>query len=309
MGGDNVIVRGRFAPSPTGRLHLGNLRTALLAWLMARRTGDEFIVRMEDLDRVTSSAAHEATQLEELRSIGIDWDGEVLRQSERFDLYRSAIARLRSEGLVYECFCTRSEIRQAASAPHGDDADGLYPGTCRELTEDDRRVLRASGRQPALRLRGDGRMVSFDDQLAGPQTGRMDDVVLQRNDGVPAYNLAVVVDDAAQGVTEVVRGDDLLATTPRQIELHRLLGLPTPHYAHVPLVLAPDGTRLAKRHGAVTLEDLAARGCAPAEVCAWLATSLGVETDGEAVMAGDLLDRFDVTRVPSSPWRLTADDL
>ncbi|MEY2445524.1 MAG: glutamyl-tRNA synthetase [Ilumatobacteraceae bacterium] len=304
-----MIVRGRFAPSPTGRLHLGNLRTALLAWLMARRTGDEFIVRMEDLDRVTSSAAHEATQLEELRSIGIDWDGEVLRQSERFDLYRSAIARLRSEGLVYECFCTRSEIRQAASAPHGDDADGLYPGTCRELTEDDRRVLRASGRQPALRLRGDGRMVSFDDQLAGPQTGRMDDVVLQRNDGVPAYNLAVVVDDAAQGVTEVVRGDDLLATTPRQIELHRLLGLPTPHYAHVPLVLAPDGTRLAKRHGAVTLEDLAARGCAPAEVCAWLATSLGVETDGEAVMAGDLLDRFDVTRVPSSPWRLTADDL
>ncbi|MEA3183637.1 MAG: glutamyl-tRNA synthetase [Ilumatobacteraceae bacterium] len=304
-----MIVRGRFAPSPTGRLHLGNLRTALLAWLMARRTGGEFIVRMEDLDRVTSSAAHEATQLEELRSIGIDWDGEVLRQSERFDLYRSAIARLRSEGLVYECFCTRSEIRQAASAPHGDDADGLYPGTCRELTEDDRRVLRASGRQPALRLRGDGRMVSFDDQLAGPQTGRMDDVVLQRNDGVPAYNLAVVVDDAAQGVTEVVRGDDLLATTPRQIELHRLLGLPTPHYAHVPLVLAPDGTRLAKRHGAVTLEDLAARGCAPAEVCAWLATSLGMETDGEAVMAGDLLDRFDVTRVPSSPWRLTADDL
>jgi glutamyl-tRNA synthetase len=151
--------------------------------------------------------------------------------------------------------------------------------------------------------------VSFDDQFAGPQTGRIDDVVLQRNDGVPAYNLAVVVDDAAQGVTQVVRGDDLLATTPRQIELHRLLGLATPHYAHVPLVLAPDGTRLAKRHGAVTLEDLAARGCAPAEVCARLATSLGIETDGEAVMAVDLLDSFDVTRVPRLPWRLTADDL
>jgi glutamyl-tRNA synthetase len=151
--------------------------------------------------------------------------------------------------------------------------------------------------------------VAFDDLVAGPQVGRVDDVVLQRNDVVPAYNLAVVVDDAAQRVTEVVRGDDLLATTPRQIMLHRLLDLPVPTYAHVPLVLAPDGSRLAKRHGAVTLEDLAVRGCSPGDVCGRLAASLGIDTAGRPVMAGDLLDRFDPERMPRVPWRLAADDL
>ncbi len=290
-------------------MHLGNLRTALVAWLMTRRQGGEFIVRMEDLDRVTSSSAHEAAQLADLGSIGLDWDGEVVRQSERFHLYRAAVDRLRSEGLVYECYCTRSEIRNAARAPQGGDPDGTYPGTCRHLTEQQKKALHSSGRRPALRLLSDGRAVSFDDRLAGAQTGRVDDVVLQRNDGVPAYNLAVVVDDAAQGVDEVVRGDDLLATTPRQIALHLLLGLAVPRYAHVPLVLAPDGARLAKRHGAVTLDDLAARGCSPGDVCARLAASLGIDTGRRPVMAGDLLDRFDPERVPRSPWQLTADDL
>ena len=166
------FVRGRFAPSPTGPLHLGNLRTALVAWLMARRVGGEFIVRMEDLDRVTSSPEHEAGQLAALRSIGLDWDGEVVRQSERFALYRAAIDRLRSLGLVYECFCTRSEIRQSARAPQGADLDGVYPGTCRHLTEEQRLAKRAAGRSPALRLLSDGRTVSFDDLVAGPQVGR-----------------------------------------------------------------------------------------------------------------------------------------
>jgi glutamyl-tRNA synthetase len=303
------LVRGRFAPSPTGPLHLGNLRTALVAWLMARRGSGEFILRMEDLDRVTSSPEHEEGQLAALRSIGLDWDGDVVRQSERFALYRAAIDRLRSLGLVYDCFCTRSEIRQSARAPQGDDLDGVYPGTCRHLTDAQRLAKRAAGRSPAVRLLSDGRTVSFDDLVAGPQVGRLDDVVLQRNDGVPAYNLAVVVDDAAQGVTEVVRGDDLLATTPRQIELHRLLDLPVPRYAHVPLVLAPDGSRLAKRHGAVTLDDLAERGYSPGDVCARLAASLGIDSVGGAVMAGELLDRFDPHRMPREPWRLAADDL
>ena len=303
------FVRGRFAPSPTGPLHLGNLRTALVAWLMARRVGGEFTVRMEDLDRVTSSPQHEAGQLAALRSIGLDWDGEVVHQSDRFALYRAAIDRLRSLGLVYECFCTRSEIRQSARAPQGADLDGVYPGTCRHLTEEQRLAKRAAGRSPALRLLSDGRTVSFDDLVAGPQVGRLDDVVLQRNDGVPAYNLAVVIDDAAQSVTEVVRGDDLLATTPRQIELHRLLDLPVPRYAHVPLVLAPDGSRLAKRHGAVTLDDLAALGFSPGDVCACLAASLGMDTGGRAMMAGALLDRFDPQRMSREPWRLVADDL
>ncbi|MGZ4673420.1 MAG: tRNA glutamyl-Q(34) synthetase GluQRS [Ilumatobacteraceae bacterium] len=302
-------MRGRFAPSPTGPLHLGNLRTALVAWLWARRNGGGFVVRMEDLDRVTSSAEHEAGQLAALRSIGLDWDGDVVRQSDRFALYRAAIDRLREQGLVYECYCTRSEIRQSARAPQGDDADGVYPGTCRLLTNEQRLAKESAGRRPALRLLSEGAAIAFDDLLAGPQVGRVDDVVLQRNDGVPAYNLAVVVDDAAQGVTDVVRGDDLLATTPRQIELHRLLGLPVPRYAHVPLVLAPDGTRLAKRHGAVTLDDLAARGASPGDVCARLAASLGIDTGGQAVMAGDLLDRFAPELMPRAPWRLAPDDL
>jgi glutamyl-tRNA synthetase len=276
---------------------------------MARQAGGEFIVRMEDLDRVTSSPHHEADQLDSLRGIGLDWDGAVVRQSQRFDLYRAAIERLRADSRVYECYCTRREIRQAAEAPHGNDPDGAYPGTCRGLTERDRDAHRRAGRRPALRLLGDGRAESFDDRFCGTQHGRVDDVVLQRNDGVPAYNLAVVVDDAAQGVTDVVRGDDLLATTPRQIALHRLLDLPIPKYAHVPLVLAPDGARLAKRHGAVTLADLAARGCSPGDVCGRLAASIGIDTAGRAVMAGDLLDAFDPQRLPRAPWLLAAGDL
>jgi glutamyl-tRNA synthetase len=290
-------------------LHLGNLRTALVAWLMARQSEGAFIVRMEDLDRVTSSPAHEADQLASLHSIGLDWDGDVVRQSDRFGLYREAIGRLQSRDLVYECYCTRREIRLAAEAPQGPDPEGKYPGTCRRLTDQDRRSLQSAGRRPALRLMSDGRDESFADAFRGVYTGRVDDFVLQRNDGVPAYNLAVVVDDAAQGVTEVVRGDDLLASTPRQIMLHRLLDLPIPCYGHIPLVLAPDGSRLAKRHGAVTLDDLAARGKSPGEVCARLAASIGIDTSGQPVMAGDLLDRFDPDLLPRTPWQLTADEL
>jgi glutamyl-tRNA synthetase len=290
-------------------LHVGNLRTALVAWLMARRRGGTFIVRMEDLDRMTSSPVHEADQLASLRSMGLDWDGDVVRQSDRFGLYREAIDRLQSNGLVYECYCTRREIRLAAEAPQAADLDRSYPGTCRNLTAYQRGSLQSSGRRPALRLMSDGREESFDDAFRGTYTGRVDDLVLQRNDGVPAYNLAVVVDDAAQGVTEVVRGDDLLASTPRQIMLHRLLDLKVPQYAHVPLVLAPDGSRLAKRHGAVTLADLAERGCSPADVCARIAASLGIDAGGRAVMATELIDLFDPQRMPSAPWRLNADEL
>ena len=302
-------MRGRFAPSPTGPLHLGNLRTALVAWLMARRGGGEFIVRMEDLDRVTSSPQHEADQLDSLRSIGLDWDGEVVRQSQRFGLYRQAIDRLQADGLVYECYCTRREIRQATRAPQGTDTEGVYPGTCRSLSERDRQTLRAGDRRAALRLMSDGGVESFDDRFSGPQSGRVGDLVLQRNDGVPAYNLAVVVDDAAQGVTEVVRGDDLVASTPGQIMLHRLLDLPIPQYGHIPLVLAPDATRLAKRHGAVTLADLAERGISPGEVCARLAASLGIGSGERSVTARQLLEVFDPALMPRAPWTLTADEL
>ncbi len=289
--------RGRFAPSPTGDLHLGNLRTALLAWASARRDGGSFIVRMEDLDRVTSGELHEHRQLADLAAIGIDWDGEVVRQSDRFDLHRDAIATLRREGWLYECFCTRREIREAAQAPHGP-GDGMYPGTCRELSTAAAADLRDSGRRPALRLRADGAVVHIDDLVAGRYSGIADDVVVERNDGVPAYNLAVVVDDADQAVNEVIRGDDLLPVTPPQVVLHHRLGLAVPTYGHVPLVLAPDGSRLAKRHGAVTLADLARRSITPMQVRAMLIDSLGV--DAEA---------WDLRRIRRTPWQLRADQL
>jgi glutamyl-tRNA synthetase len=280
-----MSVSGRFAPSPTGDLHLGNLRTAIVAWSAARSAGRGFMVRMEDLDRATSSATHEQRQLSDLAAIGLDWDGAVLRQSDRFDLYRAEIERLRQSGRVYACYCTRREIRAevaaAAAAPHVHLPDGAYPGTCRDLSATERRERERSGRRPALRLRTDGESIAVDDVLAGRYVGAVDDVVLARGDGVPAYNLAVVVDDAAQGVSQVVRGNDLLSSTPRQILLQRLLGYPTPEYWHVPLVLGADGERLAKRHGAVTLADLAAQGVTPADVRVALDRSLGQRPGGQ----------------------------
>jgi glutamyl-tRNA synthetase len=298
------VSTGRFAPSPTGPLHLGNLRTALLAWLFARSSGGRFLVRMEDLDRVTSSRDHEQRQLQDLAALGLDWDGEVVRQSERFHRYDAAIVRLAEQGLVYECFCTRREIREAAAAPHGDGPELAYPGTCRDLTDQERDARRAAGRPPALRLRAGGVVVRVHDRLHGEVEAVVDDVVLRRNDGVPAYNLAVVVDDAAQGVEEVVRGDDLLLSTPRQVHLARLLGLPTPGHAHVPLVLGPDGQRLAKRHGAVTLADQAAAGHDARAVLGQLAGSLGLAAPGERPTASDLVGRFDPGALPRAPWVL-----
>ncbi|HMJ77998.1 MAG TPA: tRNA glutamyl-Q(34) synthetase GluQRS [Iamia sp.] len=262
---------GRFAPSPSGPLHLGNLRTALLAWWAARGDGSPFLLRIEDLDP-SSRPEHEAGQLADLRALGLDWDGPPVRQSERRALYEDALARLVGAGLTYPCYCTRREIREAVRAPH--EPPDAYPGTCRHLTAAERRARKADGRPPALRLRSTGEEVAATDALHGPVHGVVDDVVLRRNDGLPAYNLAVVVDDAAQGVEEVVRGDDLLPSTPRQAHLARVLGLPVPAYLHVPLVLGPDGARLAKRHGAVTLADATAAGVAPALVRARLAASL-----------------------------------
>ena len=300
---------GRFAPSPTGDLHLGNLRTALAAWLSASRAGSHgvrFVIRMEDLDPLTSTAAHEQRQLDDLATIGIRSDVDVVRQSERFEIYEAAIDRLAEAGLVYPCFCTRREIREATAAPHGAVLpDGAYPGTCRELTDRERRERASSGRPPAWRLRTSGERYTFDDLVAGPVAGGVDDVVLRRNDGVPAYNLAVVVDDAAQGITEVVRGDDLLTSTPRQIHLQRLLGLATPTYAHVPLVIGLDGQRLAKRHGAVTLRDWTGLGRTVPELLEVLGASLGsAPSPGAPVpqQAADLLDRFSWSRVPRAPW-------
>lgn len=298
---------GRFAPSPTGPLHLGNLRTALVSYLHACGQDGIWKVRMEDLDRMTSSRVHEAAQLDELASLGMTPDGPVVRQSERFDLHREAIGRLLDLGRVFECFCTRREIRDAAQAPHG--APTPYPGTCRDITRAQRAEWRRAGRRPALRLRATGEHLVVEDLVAGHVSGPVDDVVLQRNDGVPAYNLAVVVDDAAQGVTHVVRGDDLLTSTPAQMLIQQLLALPTPIYAHIPLVVAPDGTRLAKRHGAVTLADLARRGVGPDVVLARLGASLGLCAPTDRVDVVSLAERFDIGAISRHQWRLGPDEL
>lgn len=292
-------MAGRFAPSPSGDLHLGNLRTALLAWLAARSTGRAFLIRVEDLDRERSGADHARRQLVDLAALGIDHDGPIVRQSDRSDRYRAALDRLRDADLVYPCFCTRreiaAEIEAAATAPHGSGRDapmrphGAYPGTCRELTRLERSRRETDGRPPAWRLRGGDTPIELTDVLAGAVVGIVDDVVVQRNDGVPGYNLAVVVDDAEQGVSQVVRGDDLLSSTPRQVHLQRLLGLPTPEYVHVPLVLGPDGERLAKRHGAVTIADLAELGFSVVDVLRGLAASVGLPGASEASVARDLL--------------------
>ena len=296
-------MTGRFAPSPTGDLHLGNLRTAFVAWLSARSQSARFVVRMEDLDRHQSSIDNERSQLRDLASLGLDWDGDVVRQSDRFATYDAAIDALRSRGLVYDCFCTRreilAEIEAAAAAPHG--PPGSYPGTCRDLDADAVNTRIAAGRRPALRLRTDGRIIAFDDRLLGHIEGAVDDVVLRRNDGVPAYNLAVVVDDGAQGVDDVVRGDDLASSTPRQIHLQQLLGLPRPTYLHVPLVLGSDGHRLAKRHGAVTLRDLEADGVVAESVVSWIARSLGLASASEQVSLDRLVERYDPGLIPREP--------
>jgi glutamyl-tRNA synthetase len=291
---------GRFAPSPTGALHLGSLRTAMVAWLFARSAGSRFLLRMEDLDPVTSSAEHESGQLADLQALGIDWDGSVVRQSDRHDAHEAALAMLVERGLTFPCFCSRREIREAASAPHA--APGTYPGTCRDLTSAQVEERLAGGRPAALRLRSDRPEVTISDRLHGAVTRRVDDIVLRRNDGTPAYHLAVVVDDDDQGVEEVVRGDDLLDATPSQAHLLDLLGRPRPGWAHVPLVLGPDGARLAKRHGSVTLADLAAQGVSVGEVRGRLAASLGLAEPGEPVTMRQLVDRFDPVALPLDPW-------
>lgn len=310
---------GRYAPSPSGDLHLGNLRTAILAWAMARRGGKSFYMRVEDLDRVRPGAAER--QLADLQAMGLDWDvspgsaaestegkeAGVLYQSTRLAAYERAVQRLREAGLVYECYCTRREIQEASSAPHG--APGAYPGTCRGLSEAQREERRAQ-RPPALRLRAERTSYTVQDDFYGPYTGLVDDFVLVRNDGTYAYNLTSVVDDAFVGVEQIVRGDDLLPSAPRQAYLASLLGLPQPRYAHVPLALNEEGKRLAKRDGAVTLPQLQEAGVTIPEVLGWIAASIPVSDNSgrphEARVpvpdASAILERFDPALMSRDPW-------
>lgn len=273
------MTTGRYAPSPSGDLHVGNLRTAVLAWLFALYDAGTFRMRIEDIDTARSSVEAAERQLSDLRALGLTWSEPVVWQSDRSEAYRAAVEKLP----VYECYCSRKDIQEASRAPHA--IPGQYPGTCRNLTEGQRarrrEALAAQGRVPAVRLRAGVDSWTVHDLLHGEVEGEVDDMILRRGGRLPegvepdwAYNLAVVVDDAYQGVTQVVRGDDLLSSAARQAYLAHLLDLPQVEYVHVPLVLGPTGKRLAKRDGAVTLRDLG-RESVP-DVVAWIAASVGV---------------------------------
>jgi glutamyl-tRNA synthetase len=299
-----MSFRGRFAPSPTGRLHLGNARSALLGWLQARTAGGQFLLRVEDLDRARCRPQYVDDLMRDLEWLGLTWDEPPLFQSERDDVYREALMRLEQRGLVYPCFCTRAEIARAASAPHGLSEEGpRYPGTCARLTAEESSE-RSRTRTPAYRFRAQPGEVRFVDGLQGPYSQDVEavvgDFVVRRNDGVASYQLAVVVDDAATSITHVLRGDDLLSSTPRQLQLYAALGLTAPEFFHVPLVLGEDGKRLAKREGAFALAELRERGLPPERVLGLLAAWSGLG-DGSPVTLEELVRRFRPEALPRAP--------
>lgn len=295
-----MVSIGRYAPSPSGDLHVGNLRTAMIAWLSAHHGGGHLRLRIDDLDPRVSLPEHEASQRTDLAALGITFEGPELRQSARTEAYQHAITSLIEQDMVYPCLCSRREVREAAAAPHVHLPDGAYPGTCRDLSTAER-DRRAAERPAALRVRTNNVEVQFVDHHYGEQSEFVDDFVIQRNDGVASYNLATVLDDEAQEVTEVVRGADLLAGTARHVWLREVLGLTPVAHAHVPLVMNEAGDRLAKRDGAVTLADLSELGIDAGSVRAVLAQSLGLAEPGERPTMDDLLERFTPAALPREP--------
>ena len=292
-------MTGRFAPSPTGRMHLGNIFTALLAWLSVRSQGGRMLLRIEDLDPQRSRAAYAEQLRRDLGWLGLDWDGEMPPQSTRSPVYAAHFAKLEEQGLIYPCYCSRSELHDA-SAPHASDGTVLYSGACRDLTPEQRA---AKTRRPAWRVRVPDIAVSFRDGVCGPQTERLaetcGDFIVRRSDGVYAYQLAVVCDDALGSVTEVVRGSDLLSSTARQLWLYRELGLRAPQFYHLPLLLASDGRRLSKRDGDQSLEHLRAR-YSPEEIIGRLAFACGLQNRPTPATPQDLARTFDWAKVPKN---------
>ena len=292
-------VRTRFAPSPTGYLHIGGARTALFNWLFARKTGGTFILRIEDTDNARNTEEATRAIFTGMEWLGLDWDGQPIYQSRRTEAYAAAFRALEDQGLVYPCFCTRAQ-RLAASAPHRSDGVVLYSGRCRHLTPAERETLSAQ-RAPAWRVQVPEETVSFRDQIQGDYAQNLaaecGDFILRRSDGVYAYQLAVVVDDAFQGVTQVVRGSDLLDSAPRQLWLQSKLGLPHPEYGHVPLLLSPDGRRLAKRDRDLELSQLKERFTAP-QLVGRLALAAGLLPEYAPVTPQELLPHFAWDKLP-----------
>ena len=293
----------RLAPSPTGALHLGNARTFLINWLLARQRGWRINLRIEDLDGPRVKRSADRMAMDDLRWLGIDWDEGPIYQSARMEEYRAAIYRLLQMKLAYPCICSRREVELAASAPHGEDVATIYPGTCRGKYDSIAAARSAARREPAIRFAVPREIIEFDDQFAGPQrfdvARQLGDFVIAKADGTAAYQLAVVVDDAAMNITQVVRGDDLLDSTPRQILLYRALGLEDriPKYTHLPLVVGADGLRLAKRHGDTRLSHYREQGASASKILKILARWCGIE-DCAISTASDLLEVFSLPAVP-----------
>ena len=296
---EQKTVRGRFAPSPSGRMHLGNIWSGLLAWLSARSAGGEMVLRLEDLDPDRCTRAWCDQVMRDLGWLGLTWDNEPVYQSERTAVYAQAFHTLEEQGLIYPCYCTRAE-RLAASAPHRSDGQTIYDGRCSRLTPEEREVL-SQTRRPAWRVKVGEESITFCDLLQGEYKEDLKtdcgDFILRRSDGVYAYQLAVVVDDAAMGVTQVVRGSDLLSSTPRQIYLQRLLGLSEREYGHVPLLLSADGRRLAKRDRDQELGELQSRYTAP-ELLGRLAHLAGLIPEPAPITAQQLIPLFSWEKLP-----------
>ncbi|WP_342590851.1 tRNA glutamyl-Q(34) synthetase GluQRS [Olsenella profusa] len=309
-------MRGRFAPTPSGRMHLGNVFSALMAWLSAHSAGGEVVLRIEDLDPRARSRERADTLMADLEWLGLTWDEGPYYQSEREAVYNEAIERLSRAGLTYPCFCTRAELH-AASAPHASDGTPIYPGTCRRLTPEEARC-RAQVRPPATRLRvpdadDPAGTIEFCDLAYGPHrevlAHECGDFLVRRSDGVVAYQLAVVVDDALMGVTQVVRGRDLLSSCARQTYLARLLGWHAPEYAHVPLLVAPDGRRLSKREKDLDLGALRGLGVAPERVIGTLAAAVGLTEPGVAARPDELVGSFSWEKVAAHPQDIVVDEV
>lgn len=339
--------RGRLAPSPTGYLHLGNAWAFLLAWLAARAEGGSLVLRMEDIDPDRSRPEYATAIVEDLHWLGLDWDegpesplaengqeggpNAPYVQSQRTALYAATLAKLATGGHIYPCYCTRKELRTLAGAPHVDDAGAPYPGRCRNLSMEERNALVAKGRRPALRLRcpadtqsteesgntqgaedAEG-IMTFDDAVYGPQSHSLaacgGDFALRRSDGVLAYQLAVVTDDIAMGITQVVRGRDILVSTPRQLWLYQLLGFSPPQYAHVPLLLDEEGARLAKRHQSLSLRALREQGVKPAALVGLLGHLARCRESTAPCHPRELLPAFALPRLPREDLRITVQSL
>ncbi|WP_308639766.1 tRNA glutamyl-Q(34) synthetase GluQRS [Paenibacillus silvisoli] len=298
-----MLRRGRFAPTPSGQLHIGNAFSALCAWLQIRQAGGQFVLRIEDIDKSRSRPAFAEQQINDLQWLGLDWDEgpgadgpcAPYVQSSREQLYERALERLRADGRIYSCYCSRADLASIASAPHGLSSEGTaYPGSCRHLTPDER-LTKEAGKSPSCRFVMQDEPIRFVDEIMGEQRfakEELSDFIVKRADGMFSYQLAVTVDDAAMGITDVLRGADLVDSTPRQLALYEALGLKPPRFAHIPLLADAEGNRLSKRDKSLTLASLRADGVSPERLVGMIANLAGWQERLEPAPAEAFIPSF-----------------